>query len=56
VKISVRELPADEASTGSEAEPFYRKRGYRQAGVIPGYALMPDGSPTATTFYYKQLA
>lgn len=51
-----RTLLTLDTATGSEAEHFYRKRAYRQAGVIPGYALMPDGSPTATTFYYKQLA
>jgi len=50
-----RTLLTLDTATGSEAEHFYRKRAYRQAGVIPGYALMPDGSPTATTFYYKQL-
>jgi GNAT superfamily N-acetyltransferase len=41
--------------TGSGAEPFYQGRGYKRAGIIPNYALMPDGSPCDTSVYYKQL-
>jgi GNAT superfamily N-acetyltransferase len=44
-----------DTATGSEAEHFYRQRGYQRAGVIPGYCLMPDGRLSGTTFYYKQL-
>jgi hypothetical protein len=27
-----------------------------RVGVIPGYALMPDGRPCDTTFFYRSLA
>jgi hypothetical protein len=30
--------------------------GWNRVGVIPGYALWPDGRPCATTYYYKSLA
>jgi GNAT superfamily N-acetyltransferase len=50
-----RTLLTLDTASGSDAEHFYRRRGYQPAGEIPGYALMPDGAPTGTTFYYKQL-
>ena len=51
-----RTLLTLDTASGSGAEDFYRRRGYRRAGEIPGYATMPDGSLTGTTFYYKQLS
>lgn len=39
--------------TGSEAERLYTRLGWIRVGVIPGYALWPDGRPCATTYYYK---
>ena len=50
-----RTLLTLDTASGSDAEYFYRRRGYQPAGEIPGYALMPDGALTGTTFYYKQL-
>ncbi|MEQ8308192.1 MAG: GNAT family N-acetyltransferase [Hoeflea sp.] len=42
--------------TGDAAEPLYRAAGYRTAGVIPGFALDPDGRGLhATTYMYKTL-
>lgn len=42
--------------TGDAAERLYARIGYRTAGVIPGYALDPDGRAThATTYMYKRL-
>lgn len=42
--------------TGDAAEPLYRAAGYRTAGVIPGFALDPDGRDMhATTYMYKTL-
>jgi GNAT superfamily N-acetyltransferase len=43
-----RTLLTLDTATGSGAEDFYRRRGYAGAGVIPGYALMPDGAMTGT--------
>lgn len=42
--------------TGGAAERLYEKRGWTRVGVIPDYALMPDGAMTATTVFYKALA
>ncbi|WP_417414329.1 GNAT family N-acetyltransferase [Hoeflea sp.] len=42
--------------TGDKAEPLYRAAGFRTAGVIPGFALNPDGAALhATTYMYKNL-
>ncbi len=41
--------------TGSEAERLYARLGWTRVGVVPDYALMPDGRPCATTFFYKAL-
>jgi GNAT superfamily N-acetyltransferase len=42
--------------TGGAAERLYEKRGWTRVGVIPDYALMPDGALCATTVFYKALA
>ncbi len=42
--------------TGGAAEQLYEKRGWTRVGVIPDYALMPDGAMAATTVFYKALA
>ncbi|MDI7419276.1 GNAT family N-acetyltransferase [Cronobacter turicensis] len=44
-----------DTSTGSDAERFYSRHQWEKAGVIPNYALMPDGSPCGTTVFFKQL-
>jgi len=42
--------------TGDAAEPLYRAAGFVAVGVIPGFALDPDGAGLhATTYMYKQL-
>lgn len=41
--------------SGSRAESLYRKLGWQEAGSIPGYAAVPDGSLIATTYFYKPL-
>lgn len=41
--------------TGGDAERLYDRAGWQRAGVVPKYALMPDGAFCATTFYYKHL-
>ena len=47
-------LVLDTAS--DDAERLYERLGWIKVGVIPGYALWPDGRPCATTYYYKPLA
>jgi GNAT superfamily N-acetyltransferase len=41
--------------TGDPAEFLYTKLGWTKVGVIPNYALYPDGRPCATTVFYKEL-
>ncbi len=40
---------------GSAAEKLYTSLGWVQVGVIPHYALNPDGTPCDTVYFYKQL-
>ena len=41
--------------TGSTAERLYERLGWTSAGVIPGYALYPDGRPCDATIFWKSL-
>ncbi len=41
--------------TDSAGDRLYRRMGWAFVGVIPGYALFPDGAPAATTIFYKAL-
>jgi acyl-CoA dehydrogenase len=41
--------------TGDPAERLYEKLGWSRVGVIPGYALYPDGRLCDTTVFYKYL-
>ncbi|MDI7864533.1 GNAT family N-acetyltransferase [Rhizobiaceae bacterium n13] len=45
-----------DTATGSLAESIYPKLGWERAGVIPDYALYPDGRYCDTTLFYKRLA
>lgn len=61
VEARARELPRSlltlDTRTGDHAEPLYVSLGYRVAGVVPGYALAPEGGRLdATTVMYRQLA
>jgi GNAT superfamily N-acetyltransferase len=46
-------LVLDTASHG--AERLYARQGWQRVGVVPGFALMPDGAPCPTTFFYREL-
>jgi ribosomal protein S18 acetylase RimI-like enzyme len=46
-------LVLDTAS--STAERLYERLGWQRVGTVPDYALMPDGEPCATVFFYKQV-
>jgi GNAT superfamily N-acetyltransferase len=39
--------------TGDDAERLYTRLGWTRVGVIPNYALYPDGSPCDTTVFWK---
>jgi len=43
------------AATGHPAETVYERLGWQRAGVIPDYALYPDGRFCATTLFYKRI-
>jgi len=46
-------LVLDTAS--NDAERLYARNGWQRVGIIPEFALMPDGAPCATVVYYKRL-
>jgi GNAT superfamily N-acetyltransferase len=46
-------LVLDTAS--DDAERLYARQGWQRCGEIPSYALFPDGTPCATTIFFKFL-
>ena len=46
-------LVLDTAS--GDAERLYARQGWQRCGIIPNYALLPDGRPCATTYFFKSL-
>ena len=46
-------LVLDTAS--DDAERLYKRVGWQRVGVIPGYALLPQGGLCGTTVYYRNL-
>jgi GNAT superfamily N-acetyltransferase len=42
--------------TGGDAERLYARLGWQKAGIIPNYALWPEGGYCDTTVFYKQIA
>jgi GNAT superfamily N-acetyltransferase len=46
-------LVLDTAS--ADAERLYERMGWERVGVIPGYALLPQGGLCRTTVYYRNL-
>jgi GNAT superfamily N-acetyltransferase len=41
--------------TGGEAERLYERLGWERVGVVPDYALWPDGGLCSTTFFYRRV-
>lgn len=41
--------------TGADGERLYARHGWQRCGVIPDYALWPDGTLCATTVFFKHL-
>ncbi|MDS7595907.1 GNAT family N-acetyltransferase [Agrobacterium tumefaciens] len=50
-----RTLLVLDTATGSDAEAIYPRFGWERVGVIPDYALFPDGSYCGTTLFYKRI-
>src|SRR5262245_13009595 len=46
-------LVLDTAS--DDAERLYARQGWQRCGQIPSYALLPNGTPCATTIFFKFL-
>jgi ribosomal protein S18 acetylase RimI-like enzyme len=44
-----------DTATGSDAERLYERLGFVRAGIIPNYALWPDGRSCDTTIFWKAL-
>ncbi|MCF1483059.1 MULTISPECIES: GNAT family N-acetyltransferase [Rhizobium/Agrobacterium group] len=44
-----------DTATGEPAEAIYEKLGWTRAGVVPDYALFPDGRFCDTTIFYKRV-
>jgi ribosomal protein S18 acetylase RimI-like enzyme len=42
-------------TANGEAERLYERLGWQRVGVIPGYALLPQGGLCGTTMYYRTL-
>ncbi len=45
-----------DTATDSDAEAIYPRLGWERVGVIPDYALWPEGGFCASTFFYKRIA
>ncbi|HZH12220.1 MAG TPA: GNAT family N-acetyltransferase [Microvirga sp.] len=41
--------------TGSDAERLYTRLGWERVGIIPNYALWPQGGLCPTTYFHKQI-
>jgi len=50
-----RSLLVLDTATGSDAEAIYPRLGWERVGVIPDYALFPDGRYCGTTLFYKRI-
>jgi GNAT superfamily N-acetyltransferase len=44
-----------DAVTGGDAERLYARIGWTKVGVIPNFALFPDGRPCDTTYFFKAI-
>lgn len=42
--------------SGGDAERLYQRAGWQRVGEVPRFALMPNGEPCGTTFFYKHLS
>jgi GNAT superfamily N-acetyltransferase len=54
-RLAGRTLLVMDTATGDRAERLYTRLGWNRVGVIPKYALYPDGTWCDTTIFWKQL-
>lgn len=50
-----RTLLVLDTATGSDAERIYPRFGWQRVGIIPDYALWPQGGFCDTTLFYKRI-
>lgn len=50
-----RTLLVLDAVTNGDAARLYERLGWVRVGDVPNFALMPDGAPCSTTYYYRNL-
>jgi GNAT superfamily N-acetyltransferase len=54
-RLAGKTLLVLDAVTGGDAEKLYLRMGWTKAGIIPNYALFPDGRLCDTTILWKAL-
>ncbi|HXB70256.1 MAG TPA: GNAT family N-acetyltransferase [Candidatus Acidoferrales bacterium] len=54
-RLAGKTLLVLDTATGGNAETLYLRLGWTRVGVIPKYALFPDGTWCDTTIFWKQL-
>jgi hypothetical protein len=52
-RLAGKTLLVLDTATGGSAEKLYMRLGWTRAGVIPNYALFPDGTWSDTTIFWK---
>lgn len=50
-----RRLLLLDTRAGDVAERLYASAGWQPVGTVPGYALDPDGTPAAATWWFKEV-
>jgi GNAT superfamily N-acetyltransferase len=54
-RLAGRTLLVLDTATGGQGEKLYTRLGWTRVGVIPKYALYPDGTWCDTTIFWKQI-
>jgi GNAT superfamily N-acetyltransferase len=54
-RLAGKTLLVLDTSTGDNAERLYMRMGWNRVGVIPKYAVYPDGTWGDTTIFWKEL-
>ena len=54
-RLAGKSLLVLDTATGDDAEKLYVRMGWTKLGVIPRYAMYPDGSWGDTSFFWKRL-
>jgi GNAT superfamily N-acetyltransferase len=54
-RLAGKTLLVLDTATGGNAEKLYMRQGWNRAGIIPRYAMFPDGAMCDTTIFWKEL-